>query len=108
VREPGVIGRLGGEEFVLLLPGADEASALALAQRLLVQVRQLDVGRWLGAHGLTVSIGLTVSVAGDTVGRMLRRADSALYEAKATGRDRVVVRDAGAMAEPDAIADLPA
>jgi diguanylate cyclase (GGDEF)-like protein len=112
VREPGLIGRLGGEEFVLLLPGADDASAQALAQRLLQQVRQLDVSRWLGAQGLTVSIGLTAAVAGDTVGRMLRRADSALYEAKAGGRDRVVARsadaDAGADTDTDTAAGLPA
>jgi diguanylate cyclase (GGDEF)-like protein len=107
VREPGVIGRLGGEEFVLLLPDADEAAALVLAQRLLLQVRELDVSRRLGAHRLTVSVGLTLSVPGDTVGRMLRRADSALYAAKAGGRDRVVVRGADAN-EDGTLAGLPA
>jgi len=112
VRDPVVIGRLGGEEFVLLMPGADEDAAQALAQRLLAQVRELDVGRWLGARRLTVSVGLTVSVAGDTAGRMLRRADSALYEAKAGGRDRVAACSATAAAptttEAPAVDELPA
>ena len=89
VRDPIVIGRLGGEEFVLLIPGADEAAAQALAQRLLAQMRALDVGRWLGERRLTMSVGFTVSTAGDTGGQMLQRADRALYDAKAGGRDRV-------------------
>jgi diguanylate cyclase (GGDEF)-like protein len=89
-REPALIGRLGGEEFVLLLPDADEAAAQALAQRLLAQVRALDVSRWLGQRPLTISIGLTVAEPGDTASRMLRRADSALYSAKAGGRDRAL------------------
>jgi diguanylate cyclase (GGDEF)-like protein len=91
-RDPIVIGRLGGEEFVLLLPDADEDAAHALGQRLLAQVRNLDVSQWFTGRRLSVSIGLTVSVPGDTVGRMLRRADYALYAAKASGRDRLVAR----------------
>lgn len=93
-RAPVVLGRLGGEEFVLLLPDADEAAALALARRLLAQVREVDVGRWLGERRLSVSIGIAVSIAGDTVGRVLRRADLALYSAKAGGRDRLAVSPA--------------
>lgn len=96
-REPIAIGRLGGEEFVLIvpdLPADDEASALAtahrIAERLLGKVRTLDVSRWLPARRVTVSIGLTVSMPGDTVSRMLKRADQALYAAKSAGRDRVV------------------
>ena len=90
VRDPVVLGRLGGEEFVLLLPGADEAAAMALARRLLAGVRELDASRWLGKRQLSVSIGLTVSMPGDTASQMLRRADRALYSAKAGGRDRAM------------------
>ena len=102
VREPVVIARLGGEEFVLVLPDADQAAALALAQRLLAQVRALDVGRWVGERRMSVSIGLTASQPGDSAGLMLRRADGALYGAKAAGRDRVVV------APPEGGGDDPA
>lgn len=116
-REPIAIGRLGGEEFVLLVPGLpvdDESAALATAQRiaerLLDQVRTLDVSHWLPARRVTVSIGLTVSLAGDSVSWMLKRADEALYAAKAAGRDRVVVRANGASgaASTDAPQQAPA
>jgi diguanylate cyclase (GGDEF)-like protein len=93
-RDPVLLGRLGGEEFVLVLPDADEDAAHALAQRLLAQVRALDLSRWLGARQVSISVGLTASVAGDAAGQMLRRADSALYAAKAGGRDCVVGRSA--------------
>ena len=104
VRDPVVLGRLGGEEFVLLLPDADEAAAMALARRLLAGVRELDVGRWIGERQLSVSIGVTVSMPGDTASQMLRRADRALYAAKAGGRDRAVAN----CVAPVAAADSPA
>jgi diguanylate cyclase (GGDEF)-like protein len=93
-RDPIAFGRLGGEEFVLFQPDADEVSGRLLAERLLAQVRALDLGRLPPGRRLTVSIGLTVSGPSDTVTQMLRRADEALYVAKAGGRDRVVTRAA--------------
>lgn len=101
VRDPVVLGRLGGEEFVLLLPDADEAAAMALARRLLAGVRELDVGRWIGERRLSVSIGVTVSMPGDTASQMLRRADRALYAAKAGGRDRAVANGVAPVAATD-------
>ncbi len=96
-REPTSLGRLGGEEFVFVLPDATEAAATRLAERVLGQIRTLDVSRWLPAGNITVSVGITLSVPGDTVSHLLRRADAALYAAKAAGRDRFAVRlaDAG-------------
>ncbi|HEU0201799.1 MAG TPA: diguanylate cyclase, partial [Burkholderiaceae bacterium] len=103
-REPVALGRLGGEEFVLALPGADEEAACHAAERLLAQVRALAVDAWLPGRTVTISIGITVAVADDTVSRMLRRADQALYAAKAGGRDRAVVRPAQADAAATAVA----
>jgi diguanylate cyclase (GGDEF)-like protein len=103
VRTPGApagaaqsiaLGRLGGEEFVLVLPGADETAAQESAQRLLDAARRLDVSPWLPSRSVTVSVGLTLSVEGDTVSQMLRRADEALYAAKASGRNCAVLRTA--------------
>ncbi|MBL8297717.1 MAG: GGDEF domain-containing protein [Rhodanobacteraceae bacterium] len=88
-----IVARFGGEEFVVLMPGADELSARRTAenirQHVAAQVFALDHGRSL--H-LTVSIGVATArgnaaVAADT---LLRRADDALYEAKRGGRNRVV------------------
>jgi diguanylate cyclase (GGDEF)-like protein len=90
--EPVALGRLGGEEFVVIQPDGDEVSGRLLAERLIARVRALDLSRLLRGRRMTVSIGLTVCSTGDTVTQMLRRADEALYVAKAGGRDRVVTR----------------
>ncbi len=89
------IYRVGGEEILVVLPGAAESGALEIAERLRVAVRER---RPVGVP-VTVSIGVAVSGEGrvDT-DELIARADSALYAAKAGGRDRVVVGGAEAVA----------
>jgi diguanylate cyclase (GGDEF)-like protein len=119
VPEPMAIGRLGGEEFVIVCPRADLATAMQVAERVRAQVQAIDLTRWMpgGAVTITVSIGVTVSGEADSVSGMLRRADEALYAAKAAGRNRVVAHGAfdetgvaasrlGALTRPTA-ADTP-
>lgn len=90
VREPAFIGRLGGEEFVVVIPGADFDKAYRLAERFRESVMSIDTRRWLTDRRITVSIGLTLSkLTGDTPSTMLQRADAALYEAKRSGRNCV-------------------
>lgn len=90
VHEPSFIGRLGGEEFVVVVPDADADAGRQLAERFRESVMTIDTHRWLQERRLTVSIGLTVSkLAGDTPSHMLQRADAALYEAKRAGRNCV-------------------
>lgn len=87
--------RLGGEEFLLLLPGADAAALQLLCESLRQVVGQrLEVG---GAP-VTVSIGAAVLRPGETADDWLARADRAMYRAKREGRDRVVVDGAPAPA----------
>jgi diguanylate cyclase (GGDEF)-like protein len=93
VREPVFVGRLGGEEFLIVLPQTDLESARQAAERIREQVAAIDTSRWFSGTGLAVSLGVTVSRVGDTEGSMLRRADIALYEAKHSGRNRVVTRE---------------
>lgn len=90
VHEPAFIGRLGGEEFVVAIPGADFDRAHRMAERFREAVMAIDTRRWLVDRRITVSIGLTLSrVSGDTPSTMLQRADAALYEAKRSGRNCV-------------------
>jgi len=90
VSEPAFIGRLGGEEFVVVLPGADYDKAYRMAERFREGVIAIDTSRWLQDRRITVSVGLTLSRAsGDTPSTMLQRADAALYEAKRSGRNCV-------------------
>lgn len=94
VRDPVFVGRLGGEEFLVVLPNTELEPACHVAERIREQVRALDTRRWLGEDPLTVSLGATVSHgANDSLSDMLRRADLALFAAKRGGRDRVVADD---------------
>lgn len=85
-------GRLGGEEFAVLLPGASIAAARSFASRLRRAVENAPLGYNGQNIGMTVSIGLSSIDPGDPGSdTSLLRADAALYEAKSAGRNRVVV-----------------
>jgi len=79
--------RLGGEEFALLLPHTDMVAAIAFAE---VLRRSLDATPFDGAGRLSASFGVATLMPGDTLDSLMKRADRALYEAKETGRNRVV------------------
>jgi diguanylate cyclase (GGDEF)-like protein len=90
VREPASFGRLGGEEFLIVLPGSSLAEARRAAERFREGMMAIDVSRFTGGpHRITASIGVAASWPGVTPSAMLQRADSALYAAKRSGRNRV-------------------
>lgn len=85
--------RFGGEEFVVVMPDTDLTFAYAVADRLRRQVENTPVilNRPPGEVSITVSIGIAaLSGADDTADGLLHRADQALYQAKRSGRNRVV------------------
>lgn len=86
-----IVGRLGGEEFAMLLGGCTMADAVALAERLRAVMQAIEVGA--GVLTLTCSFGVSGWQRGDTIDQLLKRADIALYEAKNTGRNRVIASD---------------
>lgn len=93
IRKSDIAARYGGEEFSVILPGASLANALMLAERIreLIGARSLverKTGSTLGQ--VTVSIGVAQFVLGEFPRQLVERADMALYEAKRTGRNRVV------------------
>ena len=88
---PAVLGRMGGEEFLALLPGTGLAEAMALAERLRVAVAAMQLVPDAGIPGVTISVGIAAYRPGDAdVDDLVRRADRALYDAKHAGRNRVV------------------
>jgi diguanylate cyclase (GGDEF)-like protein len=88
------VGRLGGEEFLLVLPGADRRRGRDVAEH----IRRMVESRCRQIAGvpleMTVSIGVAESRPNDTVADLIARADAAMYAAKRGGRNRVVSADA--------------
>jgi diguanylate cyclase (GGDEF)-like protein len=95
VRPGDVVGRLGGEEFAVLLPDTGVVEAAAVAERLRVLmaghvVPVVGAGGQQGHARITVSAGVaSTATAGHLISDLLASADAALYRAKAGGRDRV-------------------
>jgi diguanylate cyclase (GGDEF)-like protein len=102
---PAFFGRLGGEEFLIVLPDVDLPEARHFAEALRQSVTAINSGSVIPGHeGVTTSVGLTVSIVGaDDPGSLLARADMALYAAKRSGRNCVRVEPA----PEDAPVDLP-
>ncbi len=90
LRDYDIVGRFGGEEFVVLVPGADTVEACRVAERLRNRVRRLAVPAEDGSVAVTISIGVALLRAhGEDLIELLAAADLALYRAKESGRDRV-------------------
>jgi diguanylate cyclase (GGDEF)-like protein len=87
----GQFGRIGGEEFMLVLPALDVGQAEALLHGLREDIPPLSLGSGRSSIFYTVSAGLTDASASDSAETIMQRADQALYLAKAAGRDRVAV-----------------
>lgn len=92
LRTVDILGRLGGEEFAVILPEADVMNTIQVAERIrgAVERSRVDIGTSLRIP-LTISIGATVlRPSENNIDRLLARADAALYRAKRSGRNRVV------------------
>ncbi|XVQ83959.1 GGDEF domain-containing protein [Microbispora siamensis] len=105
LREYDVVGRFGGEEFVVLLPGADVHEARRVAERLRTRVGRMVVPAEQATITVTVSAGVAImNVHGEDLIELLAAADLALYRAKELGRDRVCL-PAAPVAPPRRSAD---
>lgn len=91
LRKTDVLARIGGEEFAVLAAASVPSEALQLAERLREKIATIRVTSGAEPFGFTASIGIALAQAPDEpVDDVLARADAALYEAKRTGRNRVV------------------
>jgi diguanylate cyclase (GGDEF)-like protein len=93
VRPQDTVARIGGDEFVLLVPHVDVPTAAALGQRIVEDFRRSFVVGERVLRSLTLSIGVAVVPAGTEPGDAVRLADTAMYHSKRSGRNQVSVYD---------------
>ncbi len=93
-RKTDIAGRLGGEEFALLLPETPLADALLVAERLREHVGSRSVTYEGSPIRCTTSVGVADLRPGETLEQLMARSDAALYEAKHAGRNRVIASSA--------------
>ncbi len=102
VRPEDVLARMGGEEFLLVLPGVDAAGAMATAEQMRAAIEGMRIAYDGIEMEVTASAGVTEMLGGsDSWDAAVKRADLALYQAKATGRNRVVQDERTLSAAPD-------
>lgn len=90
LRSHDLIGRIGGEEFSILLPEANAANAIRTANRLRKEIAEVPFAFEGQLLRVTVSIGVATLAAGEDLPSLMQRADRALYRAKEAGRDEVI------------------
>jgi len=86
-----ILGRWGGEEFVAVLANVEPEELSIIAERSRILVRESSLPLDAGVLSVTVSIGGTLAVEGDTIKTVVRRADRHMYVSKSCGRNRVTV-----------------
>jgi diguanylate cyclase len=89
IRDSDILGRYGGDEFLLLLKDTDLKGAVMHAERLRVYAHFLDFQKILAQKHISLSIGVAQYRPGEKINDLMSRADSALYQAKQLGRNRV-------------------
>ncbi len=89
IRSHDRAGRIGGEEFLVLMPETNSETAVTVGERLRSAIANSDINHANGDK-VTASIGVAVASISDTIESLLARADHALYQAKRQGRNRVV------------------
>jgi diguanylate cyclase (GGDEF)-like protein len=95
IRQPDLIGRYGGEEFLVILPNGTLKAASEQAERLCRQIRSAPIASGKNAVQVTISIGIAQYKLHEEDWRnLLNRADQALYQAKHNGRDRWAIIEA--------------
>ncbi len=91
VRESDIPVRIGGEEFAVFIAGEDAKQAVHIAERVSSRISQLQLPSPLDKERFSISAGVAFRTCGQSIKQVLYQADMALYEAKQTGRNKVIV-----------------
>ena len=91
LRSSDIIFRYGGEEFVILLSDTDASGAELLAERIRSSIERHTIAYGMETVKITASLGVTTLQSEDTIESFVKRADAAMYKAKNSGRNRVVL-----------------
>jgi len=91
LRSSDVVGRWGGEEFLLILPDLDSKNLKLICEKLRMLVENSSIDRSKTDLKITISIGATIMQQGDTPESIIERADRLLYASKENGRNRVTI-----------------
>jgi diguanylate cyclase (GGDEF)-like protein len=90
IREVDLLGRLGGEEFAIILPETDLQGALIVAEKVRLAIEAFSLETEQGLVTFTISIGVTqLSEAKESNEDLIKQADALLYQAKHNGRNRI-------------------
>ncbi len=91
IRESDLFGRVGGEEFAIILSNTDKTKALQVAEKIRAQVSKNNLKFQDKNIHITVSLGISILKNNDTIDNLFEKADKALYTSKQNGRDQVTV-----------------
>jgi diguanylate cyclase (GGDEF)-like protein len=89
VRSSDIVSRYGGEEMIVLLRGSSLKDGLSVAEKIRKTVEDHRIKNETQIYNITISMGVAIFKAGDTVEMIIKKADEALYQAKESGRNRV-------------------
>ncbi|MET0907661.1 MAG: sensor domain-containing diguanylate cyclase [Tardiphaga sp.] len=102
LRQADVIGRIGGEEFAILLPHTNRSDAMLVAEKVRAAIAALTVPGANGPVAVSASLGVaTLERSARDIDELLKRADAAMYEAKKSGRNRCVASQSPPEIAPD-------
>lgn len=101
LRRNDIVGRIGGEEFGILLPDASEAEGQIIGEMIRYEIENTVFEPHEGVrHVITVSIGISSALSPHDSSKLMRNADKALFEAKRTGRNKVMLFEPGMRSTP--------
>ena len=91
VRRGDIVGRYGGEEFIVMLPSVTQAQVVDIAEKIRKSIKNINFKDGKKTFSVTISIGISKYDKNNDIDTLIGNADKALYKAKNSGRDNIIV-----------------